>query len=179
MRCEGLNYKRVDCDRLVSKNETYCKTHKYFEDFSDSEIDGVRNNTNIFKVCGRCKRWHNYKLAHCEKCTNASKADKLKVKIEHDKNKCNGIDRNKEPCRNSGTIDGIGTGVKFCKFHEYMKVYTKDMMDNLTICSGCRKNYYMPNQKMCGSCKGRKNDVNIDKKELPKMQISKMYIQVY
>jgi hypothetical protein len=37
--CGGINYKRVDCDRYVSKEEKYCTTHKYFDKFTDVIIE--------------------------------------------------------------------------------------------------------------------------------------------
>jgi hypothetical protein len=37
--------------------------------------------------------------------------------------------------------------------------YTKEMLSNLQICSGCNKSYYLPDGKTCSSCRdrGKKN----------------------
>lgn len=65
--------------------------------------------------------------------------------------KCIGKDRNDNPCRNKGIQD-----TKCCKFHQYMKDYTDDMLNNLTKCSGCKKQYYLiDGVKTCNNCKQR------------------------
>ena len=65
--------------------------------------------------------------------------------------KCIGKDRNDNPCRNKGIQD-----TKCCKFHQYMKDYTEDMLNNLTKCSGCKKQYYLiDGVKTCDNCKQR------------------------
>lgn len=82
--------------------------------------------------------------------------------------KCLGKDRNKDSCRNN-QLDKS----KFCKFHQYMDDYTEDMLNNLTLCSGCKKMHYMTEGKQCDKCKKRgekdriknKNDVILCVKE--------------
>ena len=65
--------------------------------------------------------------------------------------KCIGKDRNDKPCRNKGIQD-----TKCCKFHQYMKDYTEDMLNCLTKCSGCKKQYYLiEGVKTCDNCKQR------------------------
>ena len=65
--------------------------------------------------------------------------------------KCIGKDRNDNPCRNKGIQD-----TKCCKFHQYMKDYTEDMLNCLTKCSGCKKQYYLiEGVKTCDNCKQR------------------------
>ena len=66
------------------------------------------------------------------------------------KKKCNGIDRYKNNCIRNQLKDG-----KFCKNHEYMKDYTKEMMINLTLCSGCLKLYFLIDSKICDNCTKR------------------------
>lgn len=71
--------------------------------------------------------------------------------------KCLGKDRNNENCRNNQLDDS-----EFCKFHQYMNDYSKEMLDNLSLCSGCKKMYYLPENKQCKNCKNRalKNRTN-------------------
>lgn len=65
--------------------------------------------------------------------------------------KCIGKDRNDNPCRNKGIQD-----TKCCKIHQYMKDYTDDMLNNLSKCSGCKKQYYLiDGVKTCENCKQR------------------------
>ena len=68
--------------------------------------------------------------------------------------KCSAIDRNLKGCRCNTINDTL-----FCKKHDYMIDYTKEMLSNLQICSGCNKSYYLPDGKTCSSCRdrGKKN----------------------
>lgn len=64
---------------------------------------------------------------------------------------CLAIDRHKKPCRVSPMSD-----TKFCKFHQYMSVYTPEMLSSLELCSGCKKAYYFDTDtKTCNTCKTR------------------------
>jgi hypothetical protein len=66
-------------------------------------------------------------------------------------NKCIGKDRNDNACRNKAIQD-----TKCCKFHQYMKDYTEEMLNGLTKCSGCKKQYYLiDGVKTCDTCKQR------------------------
>ena len=54
---------------------------------------------------------------------------------------------------------------KFCKFHQYMKDYTDDMLTKLTKCCGCRKLYYLESDtKSCDKCKARSISKNASTK---------------
>lgn len=77
-----------------------------------------------------------------------------------EKIKCLGKDRNNDYCRNN-RIDGT----RFCKFHEYLSEYSDDMLNNLTLCSGCKKMYYLVGTKSCDKCKNRGNLNRIKDKE--------------
>lgn len=62
--------------------------------------------------------------------------------------KCIAIDRTRANCRNYGIND-----TQFCKLHQYMCDYTPEMMNNLSICSGCKKCYYLSDgRKTCDTC---------------------------
>ena len=58
---------------------------------------------------------------------------------------CPALDVNGSPCRYKGP---------FCKFHEYMKDYTPEMIANSTLCKGCKKMKYLT-QKTCDDCRSR------------------------
>jgi hypothetical protein len=64
--------------------------------------------------------------------------------------KCLAKDRNNDNCRNNQ----LDTS-KFCKLHQYMNDYSEKMLDELTICSGCKKMHYLPDSKQCEKCKER------------------------
>jgi hypothetical protein len=64
-------------------------------------------------------------------------------------NKCKGISCSGKQC-NHNVQDEL-----FCKDHKYMESYTDKMMSNLTLCTGCRRRYYLENGKQCDDCKER------------------------
>ena len=64
--------------------------------------------------------------------------------------KCKGIDRNKNSCRNYCLENN-----DYCKIHDYMNVYTKDMLKKLISCSGCQKMYFLNGAQTCERCKKR------------------------
>lgn len=70
--------------------------------------------------------------------------------------KCLGKDRNNDCCRNNQLDES-----KFCKFHQYMNDYTNVMLNNLTLCSGCKKMYYILEGKQCDKCikRGEENRI--------------------
>ena len=73
---------------------------------------------------------------------------------------CLAIDRNSNQCRNYGCDES-----RFCKFHQYLNDYTDEMLANLTICSGCKKSYYLENgRKICNVCKERSKS-NVEKRK--------------
>ena len=74
--------------------------------------------------------------------------------------KCKGLDKNNNLCRNSA-LDNI----KFCKFHDYMSNYTEEQMNNLTLCSGCNKQYYLEKLLNCEKCSNRGKIIRIKDKE--------------
>jgi len=64
---------------------------------------------------------------------------------------CLAIDRNLEDCRRHR----IGE-TQFCNLHQYMSQYSEEMIANQTICSTCRKAYYLEDgRKVCDGCRER------------------------
>ena len=75
--------------------------------------------------------------------------------------KCLAIDRNRHGCRCNAIHDS-----RFCKNHAYMCNYTDEMIANQTICSGCKKSYYLPDGiKTCSNCKERGKQSSLTAKE--------------
>jgi len=72
----------------------------------------------------------------------------------HKMSKCLAIDRNSNRCRCNALLD-----TRFCKNHSYMVEYTDEMLEQLSICTGCKKSYYIPEGKTCSTCRerGKKN----------------------
>lgn len=87
--------------------------------------------------------------------------------------KCFSKDRNNNCCRNKR----IGE-TRFCKLHQYMNEYTDAMLEQLQLCSGCLKMYYMGNSGYlnCDGCRGRektKKEIILCKSENCKFKKSK------
>lgn len=74
------------------------------------------------------------------------------------KQSCSGIDRYGKQCRNYQA----NSDTKFCIYHAYMEIYTEEQMQNLSLCSGCKKMYYLPSEggKRCQNCLQRSRKVN-------------------
>lgn len=66
--------------------------------------------------------------------------------------KCLGKDRNMNPCRCTVLVESNSS---FCKNHQYMETYTDEQLQTLTLCSGCKKAYYMENKRICEKCNDR------------------------
>ena len=66
--------------------------------------------------------------------------------------KCQGKDRNMNPCRCNALIQSEST---FCKNHQYMNDYTEVQLQNLSVCSTCHKTYFLENRKICKKCATR------------------------
>ena len=58
---------------------------------------------------------------------------------------CQALDVNGHQCRNTGP---------FCSYHVYMNEYTQEMIQQSTLCSGCRKMKFKQS-KICDECKNR------------------------
>src|SRR5579871_2824635 len=82
------------------------------------------------------------------------------MSLKEGKFKCKGIDCNRNPCRNYALEDS-----SFCKYHDYMKKYTDEMILNLKLCSGCKKMYYLENSIQCDNCKNRSKKIREDNKK--------------
>lgn len=66
--------------------------------------------------------------------------------------KCLAKDRNQDPCRNY-SVDADGIPTKFCKLHQYMNDYTREMLDATRLCKGCNKMRYFANDyNTCELC---------------------------
>lgn len=75
--------------------------------------------------------------------------------------KCLAIDRNNNGCRCNALNES-----RFCKNHSYMSEYTDEMLSQLSICSGCKKSYYLhEGVKTCTNCKERGKQSKIVAKE--------------
>lgn len=72
--------------------------------------------------------------------------------------KCFGKDRHLKPCRQNACND-----TRFCKNHQYMTDYSDEQMENMAICSGCKKAFYLENKKCCDKCKNRLKSLSIEK----------------
>ena len=70
--------------------------------------------------------------------------------------KCNGKDRYDSTCRNNKLPN-----IDYCSFHEYLNDYTSIQLNNLTLCKGCNKWYYLEDIQTCNNCinRGKNNRI--------------------
>ena len=71
--------------------------------------------------------------------------------------KCAGKDRHLNQCRQK-----IANSTQYCKNHQYMAEYSKEQLEKLVICSGCKKAVYLENKTRCNKCINRKKNVTIE-----------------
>jgi hypothetical protein len=155
IKCSGIFESREQCNRNVTFVGDYCTTHQYFLNFTEADIEDIESGEEKFKVCGRCKHWHNGKNVNCvncvEKTINGRRAKRTKEIT------CAGKARSGNNCSRK-PVDGSD----FCENHSYMHDYTEDMLENLTKCSGCNMMYYFGDgQLTCTGCKTRKKNATI------------------
>lgn len=64
VQCDNCEENKCDCD----KSQIYCGTHLYFEDFTNEEIESIKNNDGKIYACGRCNLFISEKpCCHCQK----------------------------------------------------------------------------------------------------------------
>lgn len=162
MKCQGFLRDKTQCDKErecdSTSNNNYCKKCQYFAEFTEDEITRIKNGQG--RDCTRCKRINTTDNLHCRLCKKAS--DKL---VNSKIIKCAGKDQHGDTCRVNVAKQG-----DFCdEFHPYMREYTPYQMANLSRCSGCKKQYYLGENKTCDICRNRKKGYTETKKEAPKV----------
>lgn len=61
------------CSRILPKNKQYyCHFHEYFNEFTDQELDSIKNN--LVKNCTRCFRFIFCEKSQCQRCIEVNKA---------------------------------------------------------------------------------------------------------
>ncbi len=128
------------CNRWALNGSELCERHQYMKDYTPEMMKKTR------QCAGSCKRMYffdKYQI-RCEKCAEAYNGGEPR---------CKGIDCHGNRCRNY-SIKKSG----YCKYHQYMKHYD-EMLDDLTLCSGCHKPYYLIDFETCEKCRkrGKKN----------------------
>ena len=135
-------YKYVECDNCkenecnCGKSQTYCETHLYFENFTDADIDKIKNEDKSFYVCSSCLGWRTKdKCYHCIDKRNNAKDAKKKKRIECDVLKNDGTKCTEEMYK-------IINEKKICKRHlqyGYSNLAFFENKDNLIHCILCSK----------------------------------------
>ena len=163
VKCNGKSVPRgkgqlqvSDCRRKPAPGMDYCIIHSYMNNYTEDMMN------NLTK-CRRCSTLH-YIVGddiRCDRCKNES---------NYGKARCSG----KMVLRNTKEIADCADIVKeegdYCKNHEHQKEYSKEERDNMVVCSGCIKAYYLPKGKQCDNCKirGKKNSaLEIDNSLVP------------
>lgn len=142
--CKGETRDKEPCKSLALGRTDYCYRHEYM-------IPYTIEMRNSLKNCMGCqKRMYLGNNKRCNECS--IKKDGIV--------KCKGIDRNKDPCRNKPIND-----TNFCKYHEYLKDLTDDMLNKLKICSNCHMAFYSEQNKTCENCRNRGKDIRFENKK--------------
>jgi hypothetical protein len=109
-------------------------------------------------LCSKCKK--ECDQSRCDDCKEKDKRYReLQKKLKEAIERCRGRNRYGNPCDNHKVKE-----THFCNFHDYMIDYTPEMLENLTLCSGCKMMKYLPNQSRCEICVQRGKLTNEDVK---------------
>lgn len=74
---------------------------------------------------------------------------------------CLSKDRNGDNC-----VFRCISDTNFCKFHQYMILYSEEMLTKLELCKGCKKQYYFEDdRRTCENCRERGKASKIKNKE--------------
>jgi len=148
----------------------YCEKHLYWLNFTQEIINGIKNSTNDYNVCGRCREWHNGKNNNCTKCLLNNKQHALKEKENKLPLKCKLI----FPDTQSQCSFNHLNDKKFCEKHKHMEDYTEEMLNNLKKCK-CgiwQYNKLFGKFNTCEKCRNRgeknRNKAKLEKTNLPK-----------
>lgn len=142
--CHGKNREGNACSCTAVIGTNFCGRHKYMIPYTPEMMKQL-------KVCKGCKKYmYLGDNVRCEECT-----------VKYDAIiRCKGTDRNHKACEHMPVND-----TNFCNFHQYMISYTEQMMNALTLCSGCKMMKYLGDCKQCSACHDRgKENREEDKK---------------
>lgn len=158
--CKGIFGSKKNCNRYSINNTPYCKSHDYFVNLSDKEIQKIREGNA--KTCGKCDKWHFEETSSCSKCITDQKASRALKKqsgdtviIPKEVKTCNGIVGKERKKCNSEVVNNTS----FCSTHAYMTKYTEDELKNLNKCSTCRLYKYLGGRSTCGCTKIRRDNI--------------------
>jgi hypothetical protein len=148
---------KLETCNYESKDNLYCGRHQaYFWKEEQEKDSNIKVCNNFIRGC-RVVLTKNYEFTRCDACRTQERAKDKRIRVReyidyrkknYDGNYCSGKNRNNELC-NKRCED------KYCQFHEYLKDYNEEMLNNLTICKACIKWKYLPNGGVCEVCKER------------------------
>jgi hypothetical protein len=139
--CRGYSKGFKRCKRVFDLDPNgYCATHEYYNDFTEVEINKIKNKSPDVKLCHHCGHYH---FNTCNKCNTRQK---LKYKEKKSNNKCLGKSKEQKPC----FWDKINN-TNYCEVHSYMINYNEEQLSNLKKCNVCKYEAIVP----CNNCSNR------------------------
>jgi hypothetical protein len=118
---------------IVVENENYCLYHIELKLLNDDEIKKGHK-------CSRCPRLvfdDNKRCSHCISISKLKRSTPQELKCMF----------------RDGCIFNKKEGLNYCDKHKYMQDYTEEMLNNLKLCSGCKKKVLLQDGlKTCEKC---------------------------
>lgn len=150
MPCSAVLKENKKCKYEPIDGEQYCDKHIFFKDYTNEMLKDL-------VICNHCPSMHYAKEQsnYCPRCFEMRRINNSRHKSKLIK--CAGKMRDGRQCWVNVTKKG-----DFCSDHVYMKDYTEDMMKNLTLCSGCKKQYYLPDGGTCDKCRDRHKTIRVE-----------------
>lgn len=99
-KCKGLDKDRNECICYQRKNMTTCYNHNYMENFTEEDIQDIKNNGGKFKLCSLrgkypCYKWHNTEFKTCPKCRERGRKKDFRRRNSESRKKWNKENRDK------------------------------------------------------------------------------------
>lgn len=137
--CKGY-FLKSKCTNDVREGFTTCESHKHQEDYTDDQLQNM-------KECSRCHKKFYGDKKRCNDCGADSKISNAIVKEKKGPIKiCKGILIKNVKCKMV-----VRKGFSTCRQHKFQEKYTDEQMLNLSDCSGCKR-ALVKNPGLCEEC---------------------------
>jgi hypothetical protein len=178
MKCKGYTSvkKKIDpkqCTSMCEPNQNYCSTHLYFTNFTDEDIESIKNANGKIYVCNSCNGWRT--ANKCYMCVKKRERDKKARELKREQRiECDVLKHDGTKCTDESIKCTNGNNI--CLRHD--KIDYKDLFffknkDNGKNCSGCRRFLNIDkfdNREQCIECNIRAKGNNISNNNIQNIE---------
>lgn len=147
--CKAIKFDDVKCTNNAIIEEKYCGRHDYYLDFSDEDIEKMKNGT-----LGKCIKHYKWipTDTECLKC--------IEDKQKKEAGKCIALNYKMKKCEYKKDKN-----INYCKRHSYLLEFSEENLQKIkngkmNACSRCNHWHLGTNSKRCDSCVGNTKITN-------------------